>query len=294
MSGRCGLVHFGRTCYALNSKCYKCGNFGHYARVCRTIRETSHTETTKVKSKGKQDRDSRRLSTYLERKQFLRELSFSAVRPGIFRDCVADNSKIKEELSLVKRKLSETQVKCNDFENKCKNIASELAESSKRETVLRKFLTTVRNQNENVITELNQDQKNIDDNGKLMTKLQNVEKELGSKTKFWEFYEDRCLEMKADYIQQLNDEKVKFEKLQKRNEDLENDLNVLSMHVKQLESENKSYQQWNSRQQCEPPQIPASEQQRKGSLWKIVQTRGRVLRGKEEYMTGNYCENSKI
>ena len=101
--------------------------------------------------------------------------------------------------------------------------------------------------------ELNQVQKNIVDNENLQTKLQNVEKELASQTKFWESYEDRCLEMKADYIQQLNDETDKFEKLQKRNQDLESDLNVLSMRVKQFESENRTYQQSNSRQQCEPP-----------------------------------------
>ena len=117
---------------------------------------------------------------------------------------VADTSVIKEELSRAKRKLSETQVKCNDFENKCKDIASDLAESSKRETVLRNLLTTVRNQNENLTMELNQVQKNIVDNENLQTKLQNVEKELASKIKFWEFYEEQCLEMKADYIQSLN------------------------------------------------------------------------------------------
>ena len=236
MCGRCGLVHIGRTCYAFNSKCYKCDNFGHYSRVCQTRRKTSNTEI-KIKSKGRQDRNSRRIASYLERKQLLRELPFSAVRPGVFRDCVADSTVIKEELSLAKRKLSEIQVKCNDFENKCKDIARDLAESSKRETVLRNLLTTVRNQNENLSTELNQVQKNIADNGKLITKLQNVEKELASKTKFWEFYEDWCLEMKADYIQQLNDETDKFEKLQTRNQNLERELNALSTRVKQLKSQ---------------------------------------------------------
>ena len=267
MCGRCGLVHFGRTCYASNSKCYKCDNFGHYSRVCHTRRKTSNTET-KIKSKGRQDRNSRRIASYLERKQLLRELPFSAVRPGVFRDCVADTSVIKEELSLAKRKLSETQVKCNDFENKCKDIASDLAESSKRETVLKNLLTTVRNQNENLTMELNQVQKNIVDNENLQTKLQNVEKELASQTKFWESYEDRCLEMKADYIQQLNDETDKFEKLQKRNQDLESDLNVLSMRVKQLESENRTYQQSNSRQQCEPPRYRRQNNRGRGRYGK--------------------------
>ena len=56
-----------------------------------------------------------------------------------------------------------------------------------------------------------------------------LKRNLRPRTKFWEFYKDRCLEMKADYIQQLNDETDKFEKLQKRNQDLESDLNVLSI-----------------------------------------------------------------
>ena len=143
-----------------------------------------------------------------------------------------------------------------------------MAESSKRETVLRNLLTTVRNQNENLITELNQVQENIVDNGKLLTKLQNVEKELASKTKFWEFYEDRCLEMKTEYIQQLNDETDKFEKLQKRNQNLERELNTLSTRVKQLESQKEQQCNYHGHQEYGQPRYRRQNNRGRGRFGK--------------------------
>lgn len=42
--GRCRTIHQPRQCPAYGSTCYACGNFGHYASVCRQMHKTTQTK----------------------------------------------------------------------------------------------------------------------------------------------------------------------------------------------------------------------------------------------------------
>ena len=107
--GRCGKVHLDVPCLAMNRKCYNCGKFGHYSRMCQN-QNTPTSSKEDIKSRSQRERDNKRISRYLERKNILRELPFSSLRIGQFSDCVSDNSALKEELKRTKSKLKSSKL----------------------------------------------------------------------------------------------------------------------------------------------------------------------------------------
>ena len=129
--GRCGKLHLDVPCFAIKRKCYNCGKFGHYSRMCKNYDENAPKARRKdKKSRSQRERDNKRISRYFESKNILRELPFSSLRSGQFADCVSDNSALKEELKRTKSKLKSSK---QSDSNKKENTVHLLAKVSELE-----------------------------------------------------------------------------------------------------------------------------------------------------------------
>ena len=110
MCRRCGVSHL-YECNSFSKKCFKCGRYGHYARMCFTQKNNSITvDKPKHKSRACRKRDQERITKYLERKSFLHEMPFSNLRNTAFLNSLDVTNSIRSELQSVKLKLKEQQI----------------------------------------------------------------------------------------------------------------------------------------------------------------------------------------
>ncbi|KAK3097751.1 hypothetical protein FSP39_012809 [Pinctada imbricata] len=238
--GRCGLTHFTKNCFARDRKCFKCHKIGHYGRVCYSQKQTqsksSDENSEKAKSKGKKDRDSRRISEYFMRKNIMRELPFSSLRPTAFQETVTNCSALKIELKIVKQKLEmckkeqdkhirtlsenlETSKEEND------DLKKEVRDFQKRENEMQKKLSTFENLNKELKENLESVTKRENEASEKLKRFGNTEQtsatirelqvQLDSKCSFIDFITERYHEMQNEYCEKLESEK-KFAEKEKR------------------------------------------------------------------------------
>ncbi|KAK3097191.1 hypothetical protein FSP39_007307 [Pinctada imbricata] len=202
--GRCGLSHAYDTCYAVNRQCFKCHNYGHYGRMCRTLpptRESINIRTSKEKSSKKKVRDSLRLSSYLERKRIMLELPFSSLRFGSFRETVQNNNILKEELLNVKEKLVKSSA-----------LKQELQCALERERILEQKLSASENRNTELsvrLQSISQEkvQTQITENSKLTAEIADLRKQLEDKHKHCDYVLQYLCDTEASYERKLKEEK---------------------------------------------------------------------------------------
>ena len=227
MCGRCGLQHNWSKCFAINKVCFKCQKFGHYGRMCRNVSEvTQISSINRGKSKKKHTRDAKRLAEYLNRKNLLRELPFSSIRPGTFRETVV-NTVLQQELSEVKEKLTTTLkerenlkvfVKQCSEENdilqgkleaailKENELSQKLKESSQCNLDLsKKLLSSVNREQKLRLQERNTEA--VSKNQQYIAQIQDLNDQLQTKQDFIEFLTKRYNEMKSEYQEEIEAEK---------------------------------------------------------------------------------------
>lgn len=135
----CGIFSNGHrhNCKAIHSKCYKCGHFGHYARLCRTKFVKSHV----CKSEKRKQRDLHRLLKFNEKKSVMALFPFSDLDGPEFNETMRtmDNT-LRTELSVIKKRsaeftkafwdtdleLAKTKFKLESSESKIKELSDRI------------------------------------------------------------------------------------------------------------------------------------------------------------------------
>ena len=228
--GRCGLTHFMTYCFASDRKCFKCHKIGHYGQVCYTQKQTktwsSSENTNRTKSKGKKQRDSRRLSEYLVRKNIMCDMPFSSLRPAAFQEIVKNSNVLQIEVNVAKQKFEMCQkeqgqqikklsenLQTSVLEND--RLQKELSAFQSREEEMKRKLSTC----ENLNMELKQNLESVsrrekEANEKLrqyenseavsnisqyVAQIQDLHTQLQSKQSFIEFLTERYHEMRSEY-----------------------------------------------------------------------------------------------
>ncbi|KAK3100709.1 hypothetical protein FSP39_024101 [Pinctada imbricata] len=213
--GRCGLNHDIDMCYAVRRQCFKCKNYGHYGRMCKTLTKEQQSTATAQESHGKslkkKVRDSLRMSIFLERKRNMRELPFSSLRSTYFRETVLNNNVLTNQLRSTKEKLEQSKSSNKDLNLKLqsaiereKNFKQELSISEKQNAELNEQLRAISQQ---------KIQTSCMD--KLKTEIALLRKQLIAKDEHCLYLKTYCHEMEVGYEQKLKEEKELTE-LQRR------------------------------------------------------------------------------
>ena len=241
--GRCGLTHFMTYCFASDRKCFKCHKIGHYGRVCYTQKQTqtlsSSGNTNRTKSKGKKQRDLRRISEYLVRKNIMRDMPFSSLRPAAFQEIVKNCNVQHIELNVVKQKFEMCQkVQKQQIKKLLENLQTsvlenerlqkELSEFQSREEEMKRKLSTCENSNMELKQNLesvskreqeaneklsqSENSKAVGNIQQYITQIQDLHTELQSKQSFIEFLTERYHEMQSEYQEKVETEKENTQK----------------------------------------------------------------------------------
>lgn len=99
---RCNRRHY-NACNALEKRCHRCGQEGHFGRACGNI-----GSRTVYKTEPKRKRDFQRLREHNERKKLVRALPFSKLSDAAFKQCVSDKSVFMLDLKANMKKFQET------------------------------------------------------------------------------------------------------------------------------------------------------------------------------------------
>ena len=195
--------------------------------MCRNVSEvTQISSLNKGKSKKKHKRDAKRLAEYLNRKKLLRELPFTSIRPGVFRETVV-NTVLQQELSEVKEKLTTTLkerenlkvfVKQCSEENdilrgkleaailKENELPQKLKESSQCNLDLSKKLLSSVNREQKLRLQVRNTEA-VSKNQQYIAQIQDLNDQLQTKQDFIEFLTKRYNEMKSEYQEEIEAEK---------------------------------------------------------------------------------------
>lgn len=121
---RCNRRHY-NACNALEKRCHRCGQEGHFGRACGNI-----GSRTVYKTEPKRKRDFQRLREHNERKKLVRALPFSKLSDAAFKQCVCDKSVLMLDLKANMKKFQETiaTLKTDNLQldSKVKQLSSEL------------------------------------------------------------------------------------------------------------------------------------------------------------------------
>ena len=217
MCGLCGLQHDWNKCFAINKVCFKCQKFGHYGRMCRNVSEVTQISSVyKGKSKKKHTRDAKRLDEYLNRKKLLRELPFTSIRPGVFRETVV-NTVLQQELSEVKEKLTTTLKERENLKIFAKQCSEEndilqgkleaaILKENELSQKLKETLQCNSDLNKKILSSVNREVKlrlqmrkleAVCKNQQYTAQIQDLNDQLQTKQNFIEFLTERYNEMKS-------------------------------------------------------------------------------------------------
>ncbi|KAK3105924.1 hypothetical protein FSP39_008673 [Pinctada imbricata] len=237
--GRCGLSHAIGNCYAMQRQCFKCHKPGHYGRMCRKnllSKNSSQEEDSKKKSKGKKVRDSKRISYYLDKKAMLRELPFSALRAGQFRESVLNRRDFTDHLKSKDQKFLkvnlEQSARINLLEERLKSATEELELSKMREKAHHQNLSETKELNSKLAQDLKcasnkekelqvkLEKKGSAQNSELVTRqmfqIQDLQNQVDIKSRELARISKQFLEMQNEYELNLKFEQENVKKLQQR------------------------------------------------------------------------------
>ncbi|XP_061169071.1 uncharacterized protein LOC133178355 [Saccostrea echinata] len=102
LCSRCNRRHYS-VCNALEKRCHRCGEEGHFSRVC------GERSCRAVKSDAKRKRDTERLQDYNSRKRLFRVLPFANISDSKFKECVNLKSVFSSEVQSVVKDLQYTK-----------------------------------------------------------------------------------------------------------------------------------------------------------------------------------------
>lgn len=155
---RCGKAHIGRFCSARNSKCFKCGRFGHFSIVCNT----KSVKYQKQKSEKRKQRDLQRLLTFNEKKNAMATFPFSDINNSDFVETMQsmDNT-LKTELNVMKKRISMWQDAEFNVTKKLFVAESKLERSEREVDELKELNRKLCSPNKDLIRQHDEDQQKL-------------------------------------------------------------------------------------------------------------------------------------